>query len=346
MGRLTNLGYVFTFLLSMVSINSTAAAQYYYVNGYSMAEDGLTNNVIYKISLETVEVIDSIVFDRQGEFTSSTPISLQRPGSDLKLLVWVGYGLPGKNSIPDNPVLSYYWIINERNFKIAGSDSLLNNIVLGIKPIGIDSVEFDCIGFSQDKDVLKKYTFDRDNNSFRMIEQTPYNEIEINNERIGDYIFPHYLAENNQRNYYYDFLRHPNIYIFSTQNNIDVSKQINAGDLSQESVILGYSPEYDNIYCFNFRYKILAMYPHPESPDSISNTLRIINGETFDVINTINFELGDIYLPKEYNKADYQDGYLIHYFAKSDGYGRYDPAYLLIFNTRTNEASWLRVGWR
>jgi len=40
--------------------------------------------------------------------------------------------------------------------------------------------------------------------------------------------------------------------------------------------------------------------------------------------------------------------YLIiyYYYFWQDGYEGFDPAYLLIFDTRTNEASWLRVGWR
>ena len=38
--------------------------------------------------------------------------------------------------------------------------------------------------------------------------------------------------------------------------------------------------------------------------------------------------------------------YLIYFFSGFNGLERFVPALLFIFDTRTNEATWLRVGWR
>jgi hypothetical protein len=44
--------------------------------------------------------------------------------------------------------------------------------------------------------------------------------------------------------------------------------------------------------------------------------------------------------------ADVVGDYVVYYFFRGTGKDRFDPAMLLIFDTRTNEATWLRVGWR
>jgi hypothetical protein len=71
-------------------------------------------------------------------------------------------------------------------------------------------------------------------------------------------------------------------------------------------------------------------------------------------INT--FAQLDSFPVADYPKGDYPDGnndvadvvgpYIVYYFFGREGIEKYAPAMLFIFDTRTNEATWLRVGWR
>jgi hypothetical protein len=69
-----------------------------------------------------------------------------------------------------------------------------------------------------------------------------------------------------------------------------------------------------------------------------------------------NFALLDSISIPDYPRGDYVDGafdaadkigpFIVYYFFGREGLTQFAPAMLFIFDTRTNEATWLRVGWR
>jgi hypothetical protein len=190
------------------------------------------------------------------------------------------------------------------------------------------------------------YLLNSANNNWMEINRNHYSSRANEGIIIGHYHDPYYLGRSNQYNYYYDFGDESTVNLLQVDRNGSISREIPVGDYANESVILGFNPLNYNIYCFDLRFKLLSMDPPPESPDSIRNAVYIYDANTLVLTNTVYLGMGDKYLAKEFDNADYADDYLVYYFAKGDGYQRFDPAYLLIFDTRTNEATWLRVGWR
>jgi hypothetical protein len=72
---------------------------------------------------------------------------------------------------------------------------------------------------------------------------------------------------------------------------------------------------------------------------------RLADFAPLDSILVTDYPPGD-YPSGEFATADVVGPYIVHYFFSGEGLTRYAPAMLFIFDTRTNEATWLRVGWR
>lgn len=330
-------------LISAIS----AFGQSYFVNGYSLKDGDFYNNVLYEINLESKEIADSIIFNVQGEFVDKLPTLLRNNQGRSVLLIFFTNGVAGKNSHPLDTAVTYYYMINENSFTIIRADRIISNIALSVKNKNGDTLDLDCIDIATSEDIERHYAVNWHDNMLQEIGHSPYRNRGDNNVRIGNYINPYLLASHARKKYYYAFYGDSYVNIFSTQNDSVVTSEMHAGDYAQESIIIGYSPANNLIYNFDLRYKLLSSYPPAESPDSIQNAVTIIDGLSFRIVNSIRLDLGDdVYIAKELGEADYIDGYLVYYFARSDGYGQFDPAYLLIFDTRTNEAFWLRVGWR
>jgi hypothetical protein len=64
-----------------------------------------------------------------------------------------------------------------------------------------------------------------------------------------------------------------------------------------------------------------------------------------DSIPILDYPEGD-FINGAYGPAKVTGPYIVYYFGDSNDMGQLYPAMLFIFDTRTNEATWLRVGWR
>jgi hypothetical protein len=64
-----------------------------------------------------------------------------------------------------------------------------------------------------------------------------------------------------------------------------------------------------------------------------------------DSIPIPDYPEGD-FISGSYGPAELVGPYIVYYFGESNDLGQLYPAMLFIFDTRTNEATWLRVGWR
>jgi hypothetical protein len=104
------------------------------------------------------------------------------------------------------------------------------------------------------------------------------------------------------------------------------------------------------LYIFNLNYeirfknKIVKGY----GQDWIESNVRVINLENFSLIDSIqvpDYPEGD-YISGSSGVADVVGNYIVYYFGSSNDMEIFAPAMLFIFDTRTNQAAWLRVGWR
>ena len=103
------------------------------------------------------------------------------------------------------------------------------------------------------------------------------------------------------------------------------------------------------IYDFNLNWEIHTEYSQKDYGENwINSHVKLFNLSNFGLINTIplvDYSPGN-YPDGVFDKADVVGPYIVYYFFGREGLMKYAPAMLFIFDTRTNEATWLRVGWR
>lgn len=116
-----------------------------------------------------------------------------------------------------------------------------------------------------------------------------------------------------------------------------------------QATTYAYSPSRDRFYCLHTNYEIHGelveknrndFYIEPEVLIYDPNNLHLLQRYAIQDYPDGNFP------GKENGVADVITDYLVYYFFEDDNWKIYAPAMLFIFDTRTNEASWLRVGWR
>jgi hypothetical protein len=119
------------------------------------------------------------------------------------------------------------------------------------------------------------------------------------------------------------------------------------------NAVYAYHPGRDKFYCLRVNYELHynedGDTPYKSREDRYVNPeVWIIDAGTLDIEQQLpiaDYPEGE-YPGEDSNPADVVGDYIVYYFFRGAGRDRFDPAMLLIFDTRTNEASWLRVGWR
>lgn len=105
-----------------------------------------------------------------------------------------------------------------------------------------------------------------------------------------------------------------------------------------------------SLYVFSLNYETHLVgegykgYGH----DWIAANLRRYDVRNFALMDSIpipDYPEGD-FISGSYGPAELVGPYIVYYFGESNDLGQLYPAMLFIFDTRTNEATWLRVGWR
>lgn len=103
------------------------------------------------------------------------------------------------------------------------------------------------------------------------------------------------------------------------------------------------------LYDFNLNWEFYSKSLNKSFDENrIASHVRIYNVADFALIDSFavaDYPRGD-YPDQSFDVADVVGPYIVYYFFGREGLTRYAPAMLFIFDTRTNEATWLRVGWR
>ena len=136
--------------------------------------------------------------------------------------------------------------------------------------------------------------------------------------------------------------------------NIDVTNRIlidslNVGNDMDYSYLFALSSDDSLIYFFHINSNILGG-PEEQQKKSIGPSyllgFRASSLILVDSIPIIYPSLDYGYSFAEIGNCDWVGPYLVYYFFHGEDYRYFSPAMLFIFDTRTNEATWLRVGWR
>ena len=150
---------------------------------------------------------------------------------------------------------------------------------------------------------------------------------------------PYVIKTNNNRRSVIDTLL-----LTSVQIEID---PVLSDSISDRSHIVAFTDT--TLYDFNLNWEFYSKSVNKSYDEHrIDSHAKIYNLADFALIDS--FAVADYprgaYPDQAFDAADIVGPYMVYYFFGREGLTRYAPAMLFIFDTRTNEATWLRVGWR
>jgi hypothetical protein len=332
-------------ILFIIFCNISTSAQYYYVNSYSSADSEGLNNVVYKIDIDSKRIVDNLILGAKGQYVNDRPYFINTSFQNEFLLTLLVNGAPAKNANGGNNITTHYYIIDKQNFVAVRQDSLPGIMVSKIDKIDRDTILLSILD-NQAGWMKARYVYNNRFNRLQFIDRHPFDAGHQAYPVIGGHVDPDSICKIGEISFYHGIIDDGQILLFSANNPNNIIDRLIIGDIGREAVIVGCNSLDSILYAINLKYKFMSSFPPDTSDDTVYNRIIRINANNFSIIDTITLNPGEAYFSNENGTADIIGNYLIYYFSKSDGYKRFDPAYMLIFDTRTNEATWLRVGWR
>ncbi|UCC78544.1 MAG: hypothetical protein JSW64_09680 [Candidatus Zixiibacteriota bacterium] len=326
-----------------------SGANLVYLNSYVVTDEQV-DNYAFKIDLESKQIADSISLNIDGEFISRYPLTLFRHNSPFLISILTN-GLAGKNSILKGHIDSYYTVINGINLNIVFQDSLPDRQLSDISIVSGDSIAIEWLGNLNGIGgwFKSKYIIDFSNGRLINISNRIFREEDYTSLTIGQYYAPKFIKADSTHKFYWGY-RNINdssyVNLIKVNHDDNIVNEFTLGERTIANIGIGYSQFADRIYAIITPFKLLSLYPPIASPNGIIPRIDVIDPVDFHIIQSITIDMYDIYLGHETGSAAQIGPFIYYYYFEADGYGCFDPAYLFIFDTRTNEATWLRVGWR
>jgi hypothetical protein len=317
------------------------------VNSYALAENVDAINTIYKIDLVSRSVVDSISLPISGEFLQNRPIQFAVRGNDY-LISFVNAGLAGKNSVATGRSAAEYAVVERDQFRLVGHDSLPFVFIYDIKHPDGDFLILEWLDETPGQEGHFRGTYSMDSRDLRLHRQQRREHRSRDDSVlvIGDHLNPVPLLLNHLPRIYWDLVDGSRIVLFKTDSHGDISNQLQIGDRALSSVLVGYNPDNELVYYFQFCYVLASYSPPKTSPDSINNEVHLIRPGDFSIEEIVQMPAPPQVVSNELGSVEFVSGQFVYYFSGSENYRYFLPAMLFIFDTRTNEATWLRVGWR
>lgn len=166
---------------------------------------------------------------------------------------------------------------------------------------------------------------------------------------VGSYIDLRTVG-NNKNNILWDLGDHNDLHLIKIDiSNDSILTDKTIGDFLAYSQLLALSEDTNFIYVFSLSYDIPRGGGLLESRNNKPSYVKMYDISNFRQVDSImipNIAEDSNYTSNELGLCDKIGQFRVYYFFKSDDGRYFSPAMLFIFDTRTNEARWLRVGWR
>jgi hypothetical protein len=329
-----------------LAFGSMAMGQYYYVNTYIGTLQAGYKNAILKIDIPNKQIVDSVMFEEAGMFFNKTPYSFITYNKNKLLISMVINGLSGLNTNGGDRAVSHYFIIDKERLAFLGQDSLPGMMVTAIDSSKGDSLYLTALD-EQAGWVISQFVYGSDSHKLALIRSQPFDTAHKKYPVVGKYVNPTKIFNIGNRSFYYNLWGGDgDIILFSADSLNQVTNQMEIGNEGREAVIIGCNALDSTIYDIVLKFKIMSFSPPDTSEDSVKDEIIRISANDFAIKDTIPLNPGAAYFANENGTAEFMNGYLYYYFTLTEGGDVFSPAYMLIFDTRTNETTWLRVGWR
>ena len=337
-------------------ISSSSYGQFYFVNTYAESNDTL--NAPYPVQLLAIDleqnaIADSLELFQSGSIINKKPAVLVR-NNNAFLVAFSIDGPFAKNSITglDNYIIRYAIIqFNDRRLNFIKSDSIIGGTIKLLEQYPNENgIRMSVIG---DRDNIPLFATGiysiNAQNRFRLERRVPINEIPESIGNLNGFGLLRKVWGDNVYHLYHSFhnTQYWLVKLDSARNAILDSLQLRYS--GGQATVYAFHPERNRFYCFHLNYEMHGEYVTKNRQDYYTNPeVLIIDPVSLDIEQTIpvnDYPEGD-YPGKENGLADVVGDYIVYYFFQDDWMGIYAPAMLFIFDTRTNETTWLRVGWR
>jgi len=315
----------------------------YYICSYHTPTDS-TSLDFKKIDLVTKTIVDSINIDIVGELAFKTPVIISRNDRNY-FLVLVTTGEIGKNSWSDREKMTLYAIVDDHGVIVR--TAALRNVAI-LNPYGyIDSrhpdVRFLVYANDSTQERVGRFAFD---NAGRLSisHNRPYIFNEADFPRVGPFRYFKQISPLNDT-LFRDWSDHSMYLVRLDSRRNMVLDSVSVGDPGHFSFIFGLGQGDSLVYLFALNSSYVGLADTTYYP----SYKKIFSSHSLSVIDSIEIGMPDInngYILNEIGDCDRVGPYLVYYYFAQESYAYFSPAMLFIFDTRTNEATWLRVGWR
>jgi hypothetical protein len=334
--------------LLILGTNLRINAETIVLNTYD-SEDSINFKIAAKlIDLDDKAILKSVILRDEGYIWNKIPF-LQYTNNSIYYLTGIQSGGYAKNSIMDNEA-TYIFILNDSlniNRILEYRNSFINNFnqIVGNREFTLS------ITFIEDTaQVIDRGLFIIDDNLQLLKTSDSYQNINpFDILYLGSFQDLHRL-NGNQNYIYYSLSDSGYILIKLDPSNTRIISTIPTA-IHHSSAIFAYHSTRNKLYLFHLNYERHGKYKEYEKnygDDWINPEVFIYDPESFTLIDHLplaDFSPGN-YTLRERGQADIIGDYIVYYFFEDEWMGRFNPAMLFIFDTRTNEATWLRVGWR
>jgi len=339
----------------VVTISTRAAySQYYLLTTYESSPNTIFNLVYLKmLDLQAGVVQESLFLSNEGTIYTPNPICL-KVGQAKYYLILLSKGQYDKNTAVGRGKV-FWWIINiTEHINIMSQDSIINAYFSTVENYSNDTY----FGFGIANDTSGTAILDIGNynltedfgfrkiDSFKSYNRKPDRLPPMNSfKEIKALYMPN-------TDYYFAYGPNNNSWILktdSTKSTIMDSIQIESNIHMSE--LYAYHPVKNKIYAFSLNFE----------RHGGNSPLNKGYGENWGIPLVVIYDpltLSEIrrdtltdFVEGEYpglviDRADVVGDFIVYYFFEQENLSQEDPAMLFIFDTRTNEARWLRVGWR
>jgi hypothetical protein len=349
-------GLVLTVACVFFGMTSLGTAQSYFVNAYVSPGDSAS---LFKqvqtivVDLDQKATTGNIVLADSGTILDKVPISLSNVRGRFLVSFWA-VGMMAKNSGFGGGISNLRYSITRYQ---DGNMRVLREAEVPAASINLLDQALDDGGFrlgvvsdTGDAVVMQPGIY-RINNQDRLSFErgVSIDEIPGSIGNLGGFALLRKVWGADQYHLYHSF--HKTQFWLVKLDDVDgsVLDSLQLRQSGGQATIYAFHPTRDRFYCFHLNYEIHGQYTHKYRDDYyIEPEVLIYDPATLQLLEQhpiADYPEGQ-YPGRENGLAEVVGDYIVYYFFEDDWQGIFAPAMLFIFDTRTNEASWLRVGWR
>jgi len=326
---------------------------YYYVNTYELnSQDNYYDIYLKSIDLNDRSIQHIIRLGERGYISLKKPVLINIVGQKY-LLSFSENGGFGKNSEMGLYTVYYSILLANDTLALIRSDSIPNATITILRQYPFEeSFRFGLSSVVDHTQILPESEYSLNTNlNFRKLRGFDPSREPGGLRDIDGFEFLDRFTVPNLQNLFYS-MRDSEYWILrldSTANEILDSRILQMRESA--SIIFAFHPIRNKIYCFYLNFEQHGKFPEYEKNYGdhwITPEVLIYDPTTFELLETqeINDFTPENYPSVESGLADVVGDFIVYYFFDDEWMGKFYPAMLLIFDTRTNETTWLRVGWR